>query len=77
MPLAAIAIAFLGCATARERPLSIKMHHAEKNITLDCIARDLGLADRNLLADTVEGCARQLERSGFVRQTTSAGATLP
>lgn len=78
MALSAIALAILGCSTVRERPLSIKMYHAEKNLTLDCAARDLGMADRNILADTVESCARQLERIGFVRQSTSsAAATLP
>jgi len=56
-----------GCGGAGQRPLSIKMFNAQTNTTLNCEARDLGMADRNMLADTVEGCARQLERSGFVR----------
>jgi hypothetical protein len=47
------------------------MYNAEKNVTLDCAARDLGNADRNMLADTVETCARQLEKNGFVRQSSS------
>jgi hypothetical protein len=69
--LALTAIAFVGCGAARERPLSIKMYHTQKNITLDCVARDLGLADRKILTDTVETCARQLEKSGFVRQSST------
>ena len=64
-------IAFVGCGAAREPPLSIKMYHAQKNITLDCVARDLGHADRKILTDTVETCARQLEKSGFVRQSST------
>ena len=56
-----------GCGAARERPLSIKMFNAQTNTTLNCEARDLGMADRIMLADTVESCARQLERNGFVR----------
>ncbi len=67
--LLSIVIGVHGCGAAAPRPLSIKMHHAEKNTTLDCAARDLGLADRNMLADSVEACARILEKSGFVRQT--------
>jgi hypothetical protein len=47
------------------------MYNADKNATLDCTARDLGHADRNMLADTVENCARQLERNGFVRQSSA------
>ena len=71
MALAVIAIALVGCGSAGPRPLSIKMYNAEKNVTLDCAARDLGNADRNMLADTVETCARQLEKNGFVRQSSS------
>lgn len=55
-----------GCA-AGQRPLTIKMFNAQTNTTLNCEARDLGMANRDMLADTVEGCARQLERIGFVR----------
>ncbi|HET7009062.1 MAG TPA: hypothetical protein VFK65_26455 [Candidatus Binatia bacterium] len=69
--LAIISIALVSCGSAGPRPLSIKMYNAEKNTTLDCAARDLGHADRNLLADTVENCARQLEKSGFVRQSST------
>ena len=69
--LAVTVIAFVGCGAAREPPLSIKMYHAQKNITLDCVARDLGHADRKILTDTVETCARQLEKSGFVRQSST------
>jgi hypothetical protein len=69
--LAIIVVALAGCGSAGPRPLSIKMYNAEKNTTLDCAARDLGHADRNILADTVENCARQLEKSGFVRQSST------
>ena len=69
--LALIAIALLGCSAAPERSLSIKMYNAEKNSTLNCTARDLGHADRKMLADSVESCARQLEKSGFVRQSST------
>lgn len=76
--LAAIAMALLGCGPAGPRPLSIQMFHPEKKTTLDCKARDLGLADPNMLADSVEACARQLEKSGFVRQTSAPSrATTP
>ncbi len=59
-----------GCAVG-PRPLSIKMFNAQTNTTLNCEARDLGRADRDMLADTVEACARQLERSGFARQSST------
>ena len=59
-----------GC-TAGQRPLAIKMFNAQTNTTLNCEARDLGRADREMLADSVEVCARQLERSGFVRQSST------
>ena len=72
--LAAIAMALFGCGAAGPRPLSITMFHPEKKTTLDCKARDLGLADPNMLADSVEACARQLERSGFVRQSSAPSA---
>ncbi len=69
-----VAIAFLAvnlfsCAAPGPRPLSITMFHPEKKSTLDCAARDLGLADRNQLADAVEGCARMAEKSGYLRQS--------
>ena len=66
-----IAIGALGCGAARERPLSIKMFNAETNTTLNCEARDLGMADRNMLANSVESCARQLESHGFVRASST------
>jgi hypothetical protein len=69
--LAAIANAFLGCSAAAPRPLSIKMFNAETNTTLNCEARDLGMADRNMLANSVESCARQLESRGFVRASST------
>jgi len=47
------------------------MFNAQTNTTLNCEARDLGRADRDMLADTVEACARQLERSGFARQSST------
>lgn len=68
--LAVITMAVVGCGAAGPRPLSIKMFHPEKKTTLDCAARDLGLADRNMLADSVEACARQLEKNGFVRESS-------
>lgn len=64
----AIGLALGGGCAAGERPLSIIMFHAEKNSTLNCTARDLGFADRKILADSVETCARQAEKQGFVRQ---------
>ena len=67
--LTVLAAALVGCA-AGERPLSIKMFNAKSNTTIDCTARDLGRADRDMLADTVETCARQLEKNGFVRQSS-------
>jgi hypothetical protein len=73
-----MALGLLGCGAAGPRPLSITMFHPEKKTTLDCKARDLGLADPNTLADSVEACARQLEKSGFVRQSSApSGATTP
>jgi len=71
MALAITAIAFLGCSAAAPRPLSIKMFNAETNTTLNCEARDLGMADRNILANSVESCARQLESRGFVRTSST------
>jgi hypothetical protein len=47
------------------------MFNGQTNTTLNCEARDLGRADREMLADSVEVCARQLERSGFVRQSST------
>jgi len=76
--LALFGLALFGCGSTGPRPLSIQMFHPEKKITLDCKARDLGLADPNMLADSVEACARQLEKSGFVRQSNApSGATQP
>jgi len=66
-----IALTILACGTAGPRPLSIKMFNAETNTTLNCEARDLGMADRNMLANTVESCARQLESRGFVRASST------
>jgi predicted small lipoprotein YifL len=78
LALTLIALALLGCGAKGPRPLSIKMYHPEKKTTLDCKARDLGMADPNMLADSVETCARQLEKSGFVRQSSEpSGATQP
>ena len=57
----------VGCASIGARPLSIKLHHPQTNVSLDCAARDLGSANYEMLADTVEICARQLEARGFVR----------
>lgn len=76
--LALFGLALFGCGASGPRPLSIQMFHPEKKTTLDCKARDLGLADPNMLADSVEACARQLEKSGFVRQSSApSGATRP
>jgi len=47
------------------------MFNAETNTTLNCEARDLGMADRNMLANSVESCARQLESRGFVRASST------
>ena len=66
----------LGCALllfpsacSSAAPLSITMYNAETNQTLTCAARDqLGRADTAMLAGAVEGCAKQLEARGFVRQ---------
>jgi len=78
LALALVALALVGCAAKGPRPMSIKMYHPEKKTTLDCKARDLGMADPNMLADSVETCARQLEKSGFVRQSSEpSGATRP
>ena len=68
--LAFFLIPLHGCAVG-QRPLSIKMFNGQTNTTLNCEARDLGRADREMLADSVEVCARQLERSGFVRQSST------
>ena len=70
-PALAFFLTLLHGCTAGQRPLTIKMFNAQTNTTLNCEARDLGLANRDMLADTVEGCARQLERSGFVRQSST------
>jgi len=76
--MAITAVLLSSCGASGPRPLSIQMFHPEKKITLDCKARDLGLADPNLLADSVEACARQLEKSGFVRQSSApSAATTP
>jgi hypothetical protein len=72
------ALMLLGCGTTGPRPLSIKMFNPKTNTTLDCRARDLGLADPNMLANSVETCAQQLEKSGFVRQSSEPStATKP
>ena len=63
-------LALFGCGSTGPRPLSITMFHPEKKVTLECKARDLGMADPNMLADSVEACARQLEKSGFVRESS-------
>ena len=60
-----------GCGAFGERPLSIKMHNPDTNVTLNCAARDTGTQNRDVLADTVETCARQLESRGFVRAGTA------
>jgi len=76
--LALFGLALFGCGASGPRPLSIQMFHPEKKTTLDCKARDLGRADPNMLADSVEACARQLEKSGFVRQSSApSDATRP
>lgn len=69
--LVMITLMLLACGAAGPRPLSIKMFNPKTQSTLDCAARDLGLADRNMLADSVEACARQLEKNGFVRQSSA------
>ena len=69
--LVAISLMLLACGAAGPRPMSIKMFNPKTNTTLDCKARDLGMADPNMLADSVETCARQLEKNGFERQSSS------
>ncbi len=65
---AAIEIFLHGCSSATG-PLSIKMYNPETNQTLACNASDqLARSDPSVLAGAVEGCARQLESRGFVRQ---------
>jgi predicted component of type VI protein secretion system len=56
-----------GCGASADRPLSIKMHNPKTNVTLDCAARDTRNQNKDLLADVVETCARQLESRGFIR----------
>ena len=64
----AMKIFLAGCSSA-PAPLSIKMYNPETNQTLACNASDpLGRSDLSVLADAVEGCARQLESRGFVRE---------
>lgn len=65
---------FWSCGPAGPRPLSISMFNPKTNTTLDCKARDLGMADPNMLADSVENCARQLEKNGFVRKSSEPSA---
>jgi len=72
--VAICAFMLLGCGATGPRPLSIKMFNPKTNTTLDCRARDLGLADPNMLANSVETCAQQLEKSGFVRQSSEPPA---
>jgi hypothetical protein len=65
---AAIGIFLEACSSA-PAPLSVKMYNPETNQTLFCNAGDpLARSDREVLADAVEGCARQLEARGFVRE---------
>jgi hypothetical protein len=56
--LVLIVLAMYACGASGPRPLSITMFHPEKKNTIECKARDLGLADPNMLADSVEACAR-------------------
>ena len=72
--LVAINLMLMACGAAGPRPMSIKMFNPKTNTTLDCKSRDLGMADPNMLADSVETCARQLEKAGFVRQSSEPPA---
>jgi hypothetical protein len=72
--LTIITMTLFACGAAGPRPLSITMFHPEKKTSLECKARDFGLADPNMLADSVENCARQLEKAGFVRQSGEPSA---
>jgi hypothetical protein len=59
----------LSACSSAPTALSVELYNAKTNQTLTCAARDeLGWADRDMLALTVENCARQLEAHGFVRK---------
>ncbi|MGE5217081.1 MAG: hypothetical protein ACM3SP_08785 [Chloroflexota bacterium] len=59
----------LAACTTGPRPLSITMYNAKTNQTLTCAAHDsLGRVDTEILAASVESCAKRLEAHGFVRQ---------
>jgi len=65
-----IGIVFLlhGCSSATA-PLSIKLYNPQTNQTLTCAATDpLARTDTSVLASAAEGCAKQLETRGFVRE---------
>ena len=65
---AAIGIFIESCSSA-PAPLSLRLYNPETNQTLFCNADDpLARSDRKVLAGAVEGCARQLEARGFVRE---------
>lgn len=66
---AVVSLAFTlsACASAQP-PMAIKMYHPETKQTLDCAARSQSGEYSPVLANMAEGCARQLESKGFVRQ---------
>lgn len=59
--------ALLPACGSSPRSLSIKMVNPETQMTLMCNARDDLGANRDVLANVVETCARQLEARGFLR----------
>jgi hypothetical protein len=65
-----VAILFLlhGCSSGTA-PLSIKLYNPQTNQTLTCAATDpMARTDNSVLASAAEGCAKQLEARGFVRE---------
>ena len=64
--LLTIFIMQVGCSSAPP-PLAIRMYNPKTNQTLHCSATDKTGENTEILARTVEACARQLEANGFVR----------
>jgi len=65
--LISFTITISSCA-AKTPPLAIRMYNPKTNQTLHCMAREQSGQHTDILAATVESCARQLEANGFVRE---------
>jgi len=63
----AIFILQASCSSSGPPPLAIRLFNPKTNQTLHCTASDQRGENTEVLARTVEACARQLEANGFVR----------